>query len=83
MYYFDKTAVNEANFVSMTQTDSFKYTATVPAGYTHIIFIDYDENGSVGSWENILNQTADLIIPTDSMNIYSTVTNSWTSSATE
>lgn len=83
MYYFDKTGVNESNFVAMTQTGSAKYTATVPAGYTHIIFIDYDESGAIGTWDNILNQTADLIIPTDSMNIFSTSANSWTSSATE
>ena len=77
IYCFDKTGVNEAQFIEMGQIGDFLYTVNVPAGYTHIIFIDYNEDGQAGSWDNILNQTEDLVIPTINNLIYDTITNTW------
>ena len=81
LYYFDKTGKNEPNFVNTVNVagQNAVYTATVPAGYTHIVFIDYSEDGAIGSWDNILNQTDDLIIPTGNENMYSTAFNSYIS----
>lgn len=77
VYYFDKTGKNEPNFVEMDQCSANDFTATIPAGYTHIIFLEYDESGTIGSWDNVLNQTSDLLIPTGSSLHYNLETNEW------
>ena len=76
-YYFDKTGVSEPNFVEMIQCGAHQYFANIPAGYTHVIFINYGSETNVGTWENIINQTSDLIIPTDEFNHYNTLSNEW------
>ena len=78
MYCFDKTGVKENTFISMTQCGDAKYTATVPAGYTHIIFLEYGEDGVIGEWNDVLNQTSDLIIPSDEAINFYISTNEWT-----
>lgn len=75
VYYFDKTGKNEPNFIQMNQCGSSQYIASIPSGYTHIIFIDYDVEGS--GWDGILNQTSDLIIPVGEANHYDLLTNEW------
>ena len=77
VYYFDKTGKNEPDFVQMTQYGAHDYTATIPAGYTHIVFLEYDESGTIGSWDNVLNQTSDLLIPIGSILHYNLETNEW------
>ena len=77
IYYFDKTGVNEPGFINMVQTNEYHYAGTVPAGYTHLIFIEYSSEESIGSWDNIINQTSDLIIPSDSSQYYNIETNEW------
>ena len=77
VYYFDKTGKNESNFVQMDQYGAHDYIATIPAGYTHIVFLEYDESGTLGSWDNVLNQTSDLIIPVGEANHYDLLTNEW------
>ena len=77
VYYFDKTGKNEPDFVQMTQYGAHDYTATIPAGFTHIVFLEYDESGTLGSWDNVLNQTSDLIIPMGEANHYDLVINDW------
>lgn len=76
IYYFDKTGVYEAGFLSMEQCGAHDYTVTIPAGYTHVIFIEYASEETVGTWENIINQTSDLIIPSNS-NSFNASTNEW------
>lgn len=78
VYYFDKTGTNDPNFILMTQCGDATFTADIPAGYTHVIFIDYSSEGVIGSWNNIINQTEDLLIPTDNNNLYDTSLGSWT-----
>lgn len=77
VYCFDKTGKAEATYVTMTQCGSSQYVATIPAGYTHIIFINFDTEEAVGTWDNIINQTSDLIIPTGEANHYNTETSEW------
>ena len=83
VYYFDKTGKNEPAFKQMAQTGSSKFAAVIPAGYTHIIFIDYDEGGIIGTWDNVLNQTLDLIIPLGDANCFNVTTNEWHVPASE
>ena len=77
MYCFDKTGVSEAFFVEMTQCGAHDYISTVPVGYTHVIFIEYSDNAFMGSWDNIVHQTADLIIPTVDGYYFNIETNEW------
>ena len=75
IYAFDKTGTAEATFVSMAQINDNLYTVTIPAGYTHLIFLDCD-----GTWDNVEWQTDDLVIPTGEANYYNLTTNQWTTS---
>ncbi len=77
VYCFDKTGKKEPNFLQMNQCGANQYITTIPAGFTHIVFLEYDESGTLGSWDNVLNQTSDLIIPTGEANHYDLVTNEW------
>ena len=80
VYCFDKYSKVEPQFITMTQIGSACYTATVPEGYTHIIFIDYFEDGEYGSWDNICFQSEDLKIPNDENVYFSSVTSEWSTS---
>ena len=77
VYYFDKTGVNEPSFAEMTQCGAHQFLFTIPAGYTHVIFIEYSDNTYMGSWDEIVHQTADLIIPTGDASYFNTETNEW------
>ena len=77
VYYFDKTGVNEPSFAEMTQCGAHQFLFTIPLGYTHVIFIEYSDNTYMGSWDEIVYQTADLIIPTGDARYFNTVTNEW------
>ena len=81
-YVFDKRGINEPLFL-ITQYDGSYYYFVIPVGYTHLIFIDYEdkEDGStdhVGTWEGILHQTKDLIIPSEDNLVYSVDDDTWT-----
>ena len=80
VYCFDKTGVNEPEFVLMEQRGDTIYSGTVPAGYTHIIFLEYDETGIQGTWDGVINQTQDLAIPLGSANTYDLEVNDWVDS---
>ena len=77
MYCFDKTGVNEPQFMTMTQCGDTKYAGNVPAGYTHIIFLEYEEAGVPGTWDGVITQTPDLEIPLGNANIYDISENGW------
>ena len=77
VYYFDKTGVNEPSFAEMTQCGAHQFLFTIPLGYTHVIFIEYSDNAFMGSWDNIVHQTADLIIPTVDGYYFNIETNEW------
>ena len=81
MYCIDKTGVNASEFIEMNQTGSSLYTAVVPAGYTHIIFLEYGEDGVIGEWNDVITQTEDLDIPVNNFVYYLTETNTWSDSA--
>ena len=82
-YYFDKTGKSDAGFLEMTQCGSSQYLVLIPPGYTHVIFIEYDSNEAVGTWDNIINQTSDLIIPIGEANYFDVSTNEWYSPEVE
>ena len=59
VYYW--TSDNNNGWVDMTDADNDgTYEATIPAGYSNIIFVRLDPNSSDNSWDNKWNQTADL-----------------------
>ena len=64
-------------WASMTDTDGDKiYEVNIPVGYgENVIFCSM--NGVANGWNNKVNQTNDLIIPTDGKNLY-TLSGSWT-----
>lgn len=77
VYYFDKTGKAEPGFFQMIQCGSSQYIATIPAGYTHVIFIEYSDVTSVGTWDNIIVQTEDLVIPSGTANHFNTENHQW------
>lgn len=83
VYCFDKTGKTDAVFIGMAQIGSSNYAGTIPAGYTHIIFIEYSSEEFIDTWDGIINQTSDLIIPIGEANHFSYATMEWTIPATE
>ena len=81
-YYFNKNGTDEGQFVQMTQIGEKRFAVNIPAGYTHVIFIDYSPDGVIGSWNpsNIINKTDELVIPIGTNNIYDYVLKEWKSS---
>ena len=77
VYCFDKRGVTNSAFISMAQVGSQVFTTNIPAGYTHIIFLEYGAEGGE-NWDNVINQTDDLVIPTGEANYYNLATNEWT-----
>ncbi len=64
----------DATWKSMTDSDADGiYEVTVPSGYTNIIFCRMNGSNDTNDWNNKLDQTEDLTVPTDD-NVYFTVT---------
>lgn len=78
--YFWNTTTNTNTWVSMTDEDGDKvYEVNIPVGYgDNVIFCSM--KGTANSWNNKVNQTSDLIIPTDGKNLY-TLSGSWSNGA--
>lgn len=55
-------------FIDMTSAGTNLYQATVPTGYTNIIFCRMNGSTSTNSWDNVWNQSADLTF--GSQNLY-------------
>lgn len=52
------------------------YSATIPAGYSNVIFVSLKSLAAGGNWGNKDSQTVDLVLPTDGSNLF-TLVNSW------
>ena len=66
------------NWVSMTNSDTAGvYQATIPAGYTNIIFCRMNPANTTNGWDNKWNQTGDLTVPTDGTNLYTVAEGAW------
>ena len=80
-YYFNKNGTDEGQFVQMTQIGDKRFVVNIPAGYTHVIFIDYSPDGVIGSLNpsNIINKTDELAIPFGTNNTYDYVLKEWKS----
>ena len=78
MYIFNKFT-GEGNFIGCEQTDYQAgvcvKTFTIPAGYTHCIFVVHSSEDV--SWDNVQSQTADLVIPSDNKILYNLNDNLW------
>lgn len=74
-YYF---AGDSNGWVSMTPAEKAGYyTASIPAGYSGLIFCRMNPGTTENSWDNKWNQTSDLKVPTDSKNAYVVADDSW------
>lgn len=75
-YFWDANSVNV--WASMTDNDSDGiYEVNIPVGYSvgdNVIFCAM--KGTANGWNNKVNQTGDLVIPTDGKNFY-TLGSSW------
>ena len=71
----DKTGINEEKHLSLNCDENNILFATVPAGYTHIVFVGVYEDPNKSGWKA---QSEELPIPTGEFNYYHYSTNSWT-----
>ena len=69
------------NWYSMTSAGSGYYKVTVPASYPNIIFVRMNGSTSTNNWNNKLNQTGDLTIPSDK-NCFTVPDGAWDGSTT-
>ena len=69
------------NWYSMTSAGSGYYKVTVPASYPNIIFVRMNGSTSTNNWNNKLNQTGDLTIPSDK-NCFTVPSGAWDGSTT-
>ena len=75
--YFWNTTTNTNTWASMTDSDGDKiYEVNIPVGYgDNVIFCSMKGTGN--NWNNKVNQTSDLIIPTDGKNLYTVKDGTW------
>ena len=65
-------------WVDMTDADGDGYyEATIPAGYSNIIFCRMNPGTTENNWDNKWNQTSDLTVPTDGTNCYTVAEGAW------
>lgn len=71
------TSNSDYKWVDMTD-DNFDgiYEASIPSGYTNLIFARLNPNDKHNGWSTTWNQTVDLELPTDGKNLF-TITNPW------
>ena len=75
MYYFNGTANGWAD---MRDEDGDRiYEGVVPADYSNVIFCRMNPAATENNWNNKLNQTADLTVPTDGTNCYTVAEGTW------
>ena len=73
VYYWNGSG---SGWTSMSGSGNF-YSATIPEGYTNIIFCRMNPGNSTNDWTNKWNQTADLTIPTNGNNWYTVAAGTW------
>jgi hypothetical protein len=67
----------EGTFISMTKGADGLYTATLPAGNTNVIFTRMNPANNDNNWDNVWNQTTDLVKPADK-NCFTVNKGEWT-----
>ena len=78
-YYWD---ANSTGWTKLTDEDGDGYfKASIPAGYSNIIFTRMNPAYNEPGWEGVWNQTNDLTIPTDGSNCF-VINNPWDNSDT-
>ena len=74
VYYWNGSG---SGWASMSSAGSGLYSATIPAGYSNVIFCRMNPANTTNDWSNKWNQTADLTIPTDGNNCYTVAAGTW------
>ena len=76
VYYWNNNGSN--SWTDMTDADGDGYyEATIPEGYTNIIFCRMNPSTTANNWNNKWNQTSDLTVPTDGTNCYTVADGTW------
>ena len=75
VYYWNGAGVS--GWTDTVDNGEGYYEATIPAGYTNIIFCRMNPNAAANSWDNKWNQTSDLTVPTDGTNCYTVAEGTW------
>lgn len=65
-------------WTDMSDADSDGYyEASIPSGYSNIIFCRMSPGSTDNNWNNKWNQTSDLTVPTDGSNCYTVADGTW------
>ena len=75
VYYWNSAGVS--GWTDAVDNGDGYYEATIPAGYTNIIFCRMNPNAAANNWDNKWNQTSDLTVPTDGTNCYTVAEGTW------
>lgn len=63
IYYFGATTNGWSDFMTEVENEEDIYTATIPAGYSQVIFVRFNSTkASTGNWDDKWSQTVDLTI---------------------
>ena len=63
IYYFNDTENGWSEFMTEVEGEDNTYTATIPVGYSKVIFVRLDGAATEANWDNKWSQTVNLTIP--------------------
>lgn len=75
--YFDKFGTNAKGYIILNELENERYSVEIPEGYTHLMFIEYSDEASIGTNDNIISQSGEFVIPSDHNNIFISERNIW------
>lgn len=76
-YFFNNDGNTSWADMTLVEGETNIYTVTVPAGFDNIIFCRMSPTATENNWDNRMNQTVDLKVPTDGTNLYTVTEGAW------
>ena len=68
--------------MTLVEGETNIYEFTLPEGYSNIIFCRMNPGAADNNWNNKWNQTGDLVVPTDGMNMFVVPESAWDGATT-
>ena len=68
--------------MTLVEGETNIYEFTLPEGYSNIIFCRMNPGVAANNWNNKWNQTGDLVVPADGMNLFVVPENAWDGATT-
>lgn len=68
--------------MTLVEGETNIYEFTLPEGYSNIIFCRMNPSAAANNWNNKWNQTGDLVVPADGMNLFVVPENAWDGATT-